>query len=64
MAGSNKTHKIGDTYWYVAMGHYNRLKVYSITIRSGQDFGKGIAQFDTRAEAEEYLKDKNNGKKD
>jgi hypothetical protein len=49
-------YKIGDTYWYVAIGHYNRMKIYSITIRSTQDFGKGIAQFDSREEADEYLK--------
>ncbi len=54
--GEAKKYKIGDTYWYVAMGHYNRMKVYCRVIRSGQDFGKGIAQFDTREEAEEHLK--------
>ena len=56
--GEIKEWKIGDTYWYVAMGSYGRLKVYCTTIRSGQDFGKGMAQFDTREEAEMYLKEK------
>jgi hypothetical protein len=51
----NKEYKIGDTYWYVAVGNGNRLKVYNTLIVSGQDFDKGMARFDTRKEAEEYM---------
>jgi hypothetical protein len=51
-------YEIGDVYYYVAIGHYNRLKVYSIKIRSAQDYGKGMAQFDTQEEAEKWLKEK------
>ena len=49
-------YKIGDIYWYVAIGNGNRLKVYRIKTVSGQDFDKGMAQFDTQQEAEEYAK--------
>jgi hypothetical protein len=55
MEAPNK-YKIGDTYWYVDYGNGGKLKVYSIKICSGQDFDKGIAQFDTEPEAKEYLK--------
>jgi len=47
----SKEYKIGDSYWFVD----SRLKIYQIKICSGQDFDKGIAQFDTKEEAEKYV---------
>lgn len=57
--GEIKEYKIGDTYWYVNYGVGGKLKVYSIKICSDQDFGKGIAQFDSWKEADKYLKKHN-----
>lgn len=54
MAEESK-YKIGDTYWYVDYGTGGKLKVYCIKICSGQDFGKGLAQFDTQGEAMSHL---------
>jgi len=51
-----KQYKIGDNYWYVAIGNGNRLKVYQTKVVSGQDFDKGMARFDTKEEAEDYIK--------
>lgn len=53
-----KEYKIGDTYWYVAYGNGGKLKVYCIKVCSGQDLGKGLAQFDTEIEANEYKNNK------
>ena len=48
-------YKIGDVYWYVAYGTGRKLKLYSIKICSGQDFGKGIERFRTKELAEDYI---------
>lgn len=49
----SKEYKIRDSYWYVD----SRMKIRRIKICSWQDFGKGIKQFNTQQEAEEFVKD-------